>query len=680
MRLNSEWTEAAPPIAVRSHHPANSEGGACPIRGGGLVGLIILLLASCANPRAPSGGPRDETPPSVVRTNPVRDTVNVPTSTEALRIEFSEYIERSSFSQALSVTPTFEERPEVSWSGRTAEIEFPSPLRDSTTYIFSLDANLSDAHGVSLDNPLTVAFSTGPRINRGQIQGRVVGKRRGAPQQRVDVYAYALSPDAVGAPQPLPDQPSYRTQTGEEGTFGFDYMREGRYYVVALRDNNRNRQPDAGEPYAVPPRLAIRADSAVDAVPVPWLLAKSDTAAPSLQQVRPVSQRRFRVSFNEPVRLQTQASEAWAPRDSARGTLVEVQGVYRAPNRPRAVVVRTASMRDARYRLSLPRGVVLDTLGRPLAPDTARFQAATRADTTRTRFRRFLPAGLQEDSTGAHPLLPGVQPGIRFNQAPDSAALRKGVSARDTTGSPRAFSLSTEDGTAYRLQFDSPLRPGQFVDVAVEGAVFAQADTTYRWRVRRVTRRALGALAGRVRIADTTRGGTVAGTQPADDITALRLPPSLPGLEEADTLAVPVRDTTQPPSPRARLDSLFYGGNVVVELTTVQSSLPVEPRRVTTPAGSTFVFEELPEGQFRFRAYLDRNDNEQWDGGQIQPYVPAEPVRWIQEPVEARPRWTTELPVPLRISVLTPVPRKRDRSPPDTTQSDTTRTPPGGRR
>ena len=548
MRLNSEWTEAAPPIAVRSHHPANSEGGACPIRGGGLVGLIILLLASCANPRAPSGGPRDETPPSVVRTNPVRDTVNVPTSTEALRIEFSEYIERSSFSQALSVTPTFEERPEVSWSGRTAEIEFPSPLRDSTTYIFSLDANLSDAHGVSLDNPLTVAFSTGPRINRGQIQGRVVGKRRGAPQQRVDVYAYVLSPDAVGAPQPLPDQPSYRTQTGEEGTFGFDYMREGRYYVVALRDNNRNRHPDAGEPYAVPPRLAIRADSAVDAVPVPWLLAKSDTAAPSLQQVRPVSQRRFRVSFDEPVRLQTRAPEAWAPQDSASGTSVDVQGVYAVPDRPAAVVVRTAPMRDVRHRLPLRRGIVADTLGQPLVPDTARFRAATRADTVRMRFRRFLPAGLRQDSTGARPLLPDIQPGIRFNQAPDSIDLQQGISVRDTTGESRAFSLATENGTDYRIQFESPLAPGQYVDVAVVGDVFAQADTTYRRRFRRVTRRVLGALEGRVRVADTTQEGTVSGSQSPGSTTALRLPPSLTGQDAPDTLDVPTPDTaTGPP-------------------------------------------------------------------------------------------------------------------------------------
>lgn len=600
----------------------------------------------------------------MVRTQPVRDTVNVPTDTETLQIEFSEYIERSSLPQALSVTPTFEQRPQFSWSGRTVEIEFPTTLRDSTTYIFSLDATLSDAHGVSLDDPLTVAFSTGPRINRGQIEGRVVRARQGTPQSRVDVYAYALAPGAVAPPSPLPEQPSYRTQTGEEGRFGFDYMREGPYYVVALRDNNRNRQPDPGEPFAVPPRLSLRADSAAGAVPVPWLLASRDEAPPQLQRVRAVRRARFRLSFSEPVRLRTRAPEAWAPRDSASGTPVDVQGVYAAPNQPTAVVVRTAPMGEGRHMLPLERGAVVDTVGLPLAPDTARFTAATRPDTVRTRFREFVPTDLPPDSTGARPLLPDVQPGVRFNQAPDSTTLREGVRVRDTSGAPRDFSLATEDGTDYRIQFDPPLAPGAYADVQVAGTAVAAPDTTYQHRFRRVTRRVLGALEGRVRVADTTREGE----RPTADTTGLRVAAGLTDGPVADTLTVSRADTTRGPE-WARLDSLFYGGRIVVELVSVESSLPVPPRRVTTPPESTFVFNQLPDGQFGFRAYLDRNGNEQWDGGQIQPYVPAEPVTWLQEPVEARPRWTTELPTPLRLPVLTPVPQRRDRPTPDTTQT-----------
>jgi len=627
---------------------------------GSVLGVMIALLVSCANPQAPSGGPRDSTPPSVVQTRPVPDTVNVSTDTEALRVEFSEYVERSTLSQSLSITPTFEQRPQFSWDGRAVEIQFSTALRDSTTYIFTFDTNLSDARGVSLEDPITVAFSTGPRINRGQIEGRVVNGRQGTTQSGVDVFAYAL-PSGAETVRPLPDAPSYRTQTGEGGRFSFDYMREGPYYVVALRDNNRNRKPDPQEPFAVPPRLSIRADRGAAAVPVPWLMTQSDTTGPQLQQVRPVSQRRLRVRFDEPVRLGTEGQAAWAPHDSATGSPVAVQGVYRAPNRPNAVVVRTAPMSDVRHVLPLRRGTVVDTLGQPLSPDTARFRVASRADTLGTRFRGFAPTGLPRDSTGARPLLPDVQPGIRFNQAPDSAALRDGVSVQDTTGAPQGFSFATDNGTTYWLRLDPSLAPGQVVDVEVRGDAFAQPDTTFRRRFRRVTDRVLGGLAGRVRVADTLRAE--AEDELTRDTTAARsLNPRTDSIE-ADTLSILADSLAEGGEERGRADSLLYDGPVAVELTAVESSIPVEPRRLTTSAGSPFEFAELPEGRYRFKAYLDRNENGRWDGGQIQPYVPAEPVTWLEEPLEARPRWTTELPAPLRIPRLAsdpksePVPR-----------------------
>ena len=614
--------------------------------------MVAVLLGSCANPQAPSGGPRDTTPPSVVQTRPVRDTVNVSTDTEALRIEFSEYVERSTLSPSLSVTPTFERRPQFSWDGQAVEIQFPSALRDSTTYIFTFGTDLSDARGVSLESPITVAFSTGPRINRGQIEGRVVNGRRGTPQRGVDVFAYALPPGAE-ALRPLPDAPSYRTQTGEEGRFSFDYMREAPYYVVALRDNNRNRQADPQEPVAVPPRRTLRADSGAAMVPVPWLLAQRDTTGPRLQEVRPVSRQRLRVRFDEPVRLGTRAPRAWTPRDSAAGTRVEPQGVYAAPNRPNTVVVRTAPMSDARYRLPLRRGAVVDTVGQPLVPDTARFRAATRPDTVRTRFQGFAPTGLGRDSTGARPLLPDVQPGVRFNQAPDSAALREGVSVRDTTGTPQSFTLATENGTTYQVRPDPSLAPGQVVDVTVAGRAFARADTTYRRRFRRVTDRVLGGLAGRVRVADTTRAEQRGSEHGQADTTTARRSPSPEDSTRETARAAPVDSVDNGQRP-ARPDSARYDGPVAVALRAVESSIPVAPRQLTTSPGRPFEFVELPEGQYRFRAYVDRNGNGRWDAGQVQPYVPAEPVTWLEEPVEARPRWTTELPAPLRIPVLMP--------------------------
>jgi len=604
----------------------------------------------------------------------VRDTVNVPTDTRSVYIGFSEYVERSSLPQALSVTPGFEERMRFDWSGRGVRIELPESLRDSTTYLFSLDTNLRDARGVSLEEPITVAFSTGPRINQGQIRGRVVKPKGGKPQSRVDVFAYAVPDTGAAPPTPLPERPRYRTQTGEDGTFTFEYLREQRYYVLALRDNNRNRQPDPPEPFAVPPRPALQADSSQSKVPVPWLLAKVDTLAPRLQRVQPLSQRRLRLSFSEPVRIGMRRPDAWRLRDSVANAQVPVRAVFRPPDRTNALVLRTDSMNESRHTLLLSADLATDTLGQALVPDTARFQAVPRPDTTRTRFRAFLPEESSPDSTEAHSLLPDQQPRVRFNQAPDSTTLRRVLALRDTTGRPRPHSLTTEEGRTYRFRPDSALQAGGFVDVTVDPRPIAGPDTTYERRFRRVTSRAFGALEGRALLADTTRVDAPDTTKAQDRPRPRAQRQQADTLGQADTLDMAPPEKNRPDSAlMAWRDSLARADSVVVELIPNESTIPLDQRTLTAPPESTFVFRELPKGTFRFRAFLDRNQNGRWDGGRIQPYVPPEPLTWSETTVESRPRWTKVLPAPLRIPILRPDTLARSVPPsPDTTSADST--------
>lgn len=621
-----------------------------------IMGLLVGL-ASCANPQRPSGGPRDETPPSIVDTRPTRDTVNVPSDTRSVYIEFSEYVERSTLQRALTVTPPFDQRLRFSWSGRGVTIEFPESLRDSTTYLLTLDTNLSDAHGVSLDDPLRVAFSTGPRINRGEVRGRVVDPQQGQGQARVDVYAYALQESEEEPPDSLPDRPAYRTQTAEDGSFQLDYMREQAYFIVALQDNNRNRRPDPSEPFAVPPRPVLEADSGRAEVPVPWLLTEIDTLGPRFQQAQPLSRQRLRLSFNERIQLASRRPADWALRDSVADATVAVQAVYRAPARNDAVILRTAPMDPVPHVLPLSSGLVSDTLDQPLVPDTARFEAVSQVDTTRTRFRSFVPEGLSADSTEAYPLLPDWQPGIRFNQAVDSSAFREVVIVEDTMGRPRSYSLTSEDGRTYRIQPDSVLLPGESMDVVVEGTRLAGPDSTYRRRFRRVTNQVLGELEGEAVFETATRGDSLA---PAGETS----PEGAAATEQEAATA----DTGRVDTASGHPDSGGATGPLVVELIPTQSSFPLERRRQRVPPGSTFVFSSLPQGTFRFRVFQDRNENGRWDGGQIRPFVAAEPIAWSQQTTDSRPRWTTALSAPLRIPVLDS--RSTSAPAPDTTAVD----------
>lgn len=243
--------------------------------------------------------------------------------------------------------------------------------------------------------------------------------------------------------------------------------------------------------------------------------------------------------------------------------------------------------------------------------DTLRFTPADVADTLQTRFVRFMPTGLTPDTAGVYTLLPDEQPGVRLNQPIDSTQLRTVITARDSVGNARSFTLSTADGTAYRLRFTPPLAPTERVDVRVGGPPLARTDTAFTRPFRRIANRQLGSLSGTVSLTP----GDSAQARPAEANSARSLP-----------------------------------APIVVELIMEGTPPRLPPRQVTADSTGTFLFPQLPEGDYRFRAFLDVNQNGQWDGGQILPYVPAEPITWSDGTIGNRPRWENVLEAPLRLA------------------------------
>ena len=572
--------------------------------------LSLLLLAGCANPVSPSGGPPDTTPPALVETSPEEGAVNV--SPSEIRFTFSEYVDQNAFSQAFSINPEPDGRLEFDWSGRSVEVELPESLRPNTTYILTLDTNLRDVRSVKLSQPITLAFSTGPRINRGRLAGQVVQAATGQPVSGIDIFAYA-APDSL-PPDSLPARPDYRIQTDTGGRFQLDYLNEGPYFVIALTDRNRSRTLDARETFAPPPRAILVADSTAtdstaaavestgtstsQAARLPtWFTTATDSVAPTLLEARVLSSRRLVLRYPELVRLEGDL-DAWSLSDSASGEPVPLVGPYTREDAPQQVFLLVRdSLRETTY---LGRTSALaDTSGNVTRDEAFTVTPSDEdADTTRLRFASFFPNRIGE--AGAVVLGPEEHFGVRFNQPADSAALQAMVAVEDTSGGTRAFAASTSaDGTSYRLAPTPPLGPGQTVRVAVAGDAVSVPDTTYQQTFQRVAESELGTISGIVALPDT-------------------------------------------------------GSAIVVELYTssqAADSSAFEPYTQTAPdADGRFLFEGVPEGLYRFRVFLDRNGNQQWDGGRITPYEQPEPLTWASAPAW-RARWESALEDTLRLPI-----------------------------
>ncbi len=554
--------------------------------------ITLLLFIGCADPRPPTGGPRDQIPPTLETTTPEAGAVNVTAS--SVRLNFSEYVDQASFVRAFSITPMPEGQIRFKWSKRRVEVRFPDALRENTTYVLTLDTNLRDARGVALKKPITFAFSTGPVINKGRIAGQVLDAGQGVGVAGFDVLAYA-APDSAML-DTLPENPDYRTQTDDNGQFLFEYLNEQPYFVIALQDRNRNRRPDATEAFAVPPRPAIAADADTTEAgdPPRWLVTRQDTLAPTLERVRPRSSRRLVLRFSEAIQLTSLAPEGWLLEDSLAARPVAIQAVYRFPDDPLQVYLLTDSLAATPHGLR-PAPTVTDSSGNAVLPDTLRFTPSTTPDTLQLRFLGFLPDKDAATAEDIHVLPPATLPGVRFNQPVASARLAEIVAARDTSGQSVSFNATTPDGTTYRLLLTPALQPGQTVEVRVDGRPLGGADTVYTRVFQRISERDLGSLSGLVAAEDTS-------------------------------------------------------GTIVVELYATDTPAAPRPYATTQPdTTGAFSFPDLREGPYRFRAFVDRNGNGRWDGGQILPYRAAEPVVWTTETLAARPRWDTALEDTLRI-------------------------------
>ncbi|MFO7827113.1 MAG: Ig-like domain-containing protein [Bacteroidales bacterium] len=195
---------------------------------------ILFLISSCAKIVAPTGGPKDEEPPTIISSNPQNYSVNF--SDDQIKIEFDEFIQLKDLNQNLIVSPPLEETPEVTVKGKTLNIEFLSELKDSTTYNIYFGSSVQDYNeGNPIEN-FQYVFSTGAYIDSLSIEGKVLNAFNLIPEEDVFVMLYSDFSDSV----PMKKIPEYISKTDEEGFFRINNIRNEKFKLFSLRDANKN--------------------------------------------------------------------------------------------------------------------------------------------------------------------------------------------------------------------------------------------------------------------------------------------------------------------------------------------------------------------------------------------------------------------------------------------------------
>ena len=196
--------------------------------------LTVLLLVSCAQQLNPVGGPTDNKPPQIIKSEPALYSTNF--NTKEIELKFNEFITLKDLNKFLLISPPTKNQPEITASGKRIKIRITDTLLQNTTYQLYLGDAITDIHeGNKLEN-FNYIFSTGSVIDSLKIKGKVLNASDLSPVEGVNVQIYNSQADSIA----YKGLPQYISKTNKNGEFKIEAMAPGNYVVIALLDKNNN--------------------------------------------------------------------------------------------------------------------------------------------------------------------------------------------------------------------------------------------------------------------------------------------------------------------------------------------------------------------------------------------------------------------------------------------------------
>lgn len=209
-----------------------------------LLFICLFLFVKCANKSSPTGGPKDETPPTLVSSIPITGTTNF--TSKIIELEFDEYVKLDKAKEQIIVTPRINGSYTLKQRRNKIIMEFDSAFAENTTYTINFRESIVDITESNPAEKLKIAFSTGSYIDSLSISGYVQLVRSGLSAQKATVSMY----EAMDTSTVLDGLPYYFTETNDSGYYELENLKAGDYRVYSFQDANKNLKAESdSEPY-----------------------------------------------------------------------------------------------------------------------------------------------------------------------------------------------------------------------------------------------------------------------------------------------------------------------------------------------------------------------------------------------------------------------------------------------
>ncbi|MBW4890414.1 Ig-like domain-containing protein [Mucilaginibacter sp. HMF5004] len=200
-----------------------------------LVLTAFLIATGCANIQRPMGGPRDKTPPKLLKATPLNPTRNF--SAKQIQLDFDEYFKLNSEYTEITITPNMEKMPDFNVKSKSLIIKLKDTLAKNTTYVINFGKAIADVNEGNILKNFTYVFSTGPNIDSLSISGNVTNILTQAKEKDVTILLFPLRLDTLFGKK----KPAIYTTTDSAGNYKLGNLHAGDYKIYALKESTVNK-------------------------------------------------------------------------------------------------------------------------------------------------------------------------------------------------------------------------------------------------------------------------------------------------------------------------------------------------------------------------------------------------------------------------------------------------------
>jgi len=197
--------------------------------------VFATLIYGCAAMQSPQGGPKDTTPPKVLKMTPENLSTNF--TAKKIVIEFDEYIKLNNEFKEFSISPELEKAPELKAKLKRLEITLPDTLEKNTTYTLNFGKSIVDLNESNELKNFSYAFATGPTLDSLSISGNVTNALTLEPELETTVFILPLSRDSLFGKK----RAAIFTLTDSSGNFKLNNLKKDTYKIYALKEKGGDR-------------------------------------------------------------------------------------------------------------------------------------------------------------------------------------------------------------------------------------------------------------------------------------------------------------------------------------------------------------------------------------------------------------------------------------------------------